>query len=239
MVCLPNCILLTLWEGVFGVKRFEAVIKVVPMIRKIYGLLIALLLLAQACSSQPGGSTSTGPEKYRVLFSTSKGDFTVEVTRDWAPRGADRFLELVKSGFYNDARFFRVIRSPRPFMAQFGIAGDPAVTAKWTDANLQDDPVKQQNTRGRITFATAGPNTRTTQLFINYADNSRLDSQGFTPFGEVISGMEVVDQLYADYGEGAPGGNGPDQGRIEKEGNAYLTKDFPNLDYIKTATIVQ
>jgi peptidyl-prolyl cis-trans isomerase A (cyclophilin A) len=210
----------------------------VPMIRKTYGLLIALLLLAQACSSQPGG-TSTGPEKYRVLFSTSKGDFTVEVTRDWAPRGADRFLELVKSGFYNDARFFRVIRSPRPFMAQFGIAGDPALTAKWTDANLQDDPVKQQNTRGRITFATAGPNTRTTQLFINYADNSRLDSQGFSPFGEVISGMEVVDQLYADYGEGAPGGNGPDQGRIEKEGNAYLTKDFPNLDYIKTATIVQ
>lgn len=208
------------------------------MIRKTYGFLIVLAVLAQACSSQSGGS-SVAPAKYRVLFSTSKGNFTVEVTRDWAPKGADRFYDLVKSGFYNDARFFRVIRTPRPFMAQFGIAGDPTVTAKWTDANLQDDPVKQQNTRGRITFATAGPNTRTTQLFINYADNSRLDSQGFSPFGEVISGMEVVDQLYADYGEGAPGGNGPDQGRIEKEGNAYLKKDFPNLDYIKTAAVTQ
>jgi peptidyl-prolyl cis-trans isomerase A (cyclophilin A) len=124
-------------------------------------------------------------------------------------------------------------------MAQFGISGDPAVNAKWTNANIQDDSVKEHNTRGRITFATAGPNTRTTQLFINYADNSRLDAQGFSPFGEVISGMEVVDQLYADYGEGAPSGQGPDQERIEKEGNAYLTKEFPNLDYIKTARIVE
>jgi peptidyl-prolyl cis-trans isomerase A (cyclophilin A) len=123
-------------------------------------------------------------------------------------------------------------------MAQFGISSDPAVNAKWTNANIQDDPVKEHNTRGRITFATAGPNTRTTQLFINYADNSRLDAQGFSPFGEVISGMEVVDQLYADYGEGAPSGRGPDQERIEKEGNTYLTKEFPNLDYIKTARIV-
>jgi peptidyl-prolyl cis-trans isomerase A (cyclophilin A) len=174
-----------------------------------------------------------------VLFTTSKGDFTVEVHRDWAPKGADRFYELVKSGFYDDVRFFRVIRSPRPFMAQFGISGDPATNAKWTNANLQDDPVKERNTRGRITFATSGPNTRTTQLFINYGDNSRLDSRGFSPFGEVVSGMEVVDKLYADYGEGAPDGKGPDQERIEKEGNAYLTKDFPNLDYIKTARPVE
>jgi peptidyl-prolyl cis-trans isomerase A (cyclophilin A) len=215
----------------------HSVIKLVPMARKTCGFLIVLLVFVQGCSNQSARSSASA-DKYRVLFTTSKGDFTVEVTRDWAPKGADRFYELVKSGFYNDARFFRVIRTPRPFMAQFGISGDPAVTAKWTDANLQDDPVKERNTRGRITFATAGPNTRTTQLFINYADNSRLDNQGFSPFGEVISGMEVVDQLYADYGEGAPGGNGPDQGRIEKEGNAYLTKDFPNLDYIKTASII-
>jgi peptidyl-prolyl cis-trans isomerase A (cyclophilin A) len=200
------------------------------MLRK-YLLAAAILILVQACASTP--------ERYKVLFTTSKGDFTVEVHRDWAPKGADRFSELVKEKFYDDARFFRVIRSPRPFMAQFGISGDPAVTAKWTNANLQDDPVKEHNTRGRITFATAGPNTRTTQLFINYGDNSRLDGQGFSPFGEVVSGMEVVDQLYADYGEGAPGGKGPDQERIEKEGNAYLTKEFPNLDYIKTARIIQ
>jgi len=200
------------------------------MIRK-HSLALAILLLIQACSSTPS--------QYKVLFTTNKGDFTVEVHPDWAPRGAERFYELVKNEFYDDVRFFRVIRSPRLFMAQFGISGDPAVNAKWTNANIQDDPVKEHNTRGRITFATAGPNTRTTQLFINYADNSRLDAQGFSPFGEVISGMEVVDQLYADYGEGAPSGQGPDQERIEKEGNTYLTKEFPNLDYIKTARIVE
>lgn len=193
-------------------------------------LVIAILLLLQACSSTPS--------QFKVLFSTSKGDFTVNVHRDWSPKGAARFYELVKNGFYNDVRFFRVIRSPRPFMAQFGISGDPAVTAKWTNANIEDDPVKEHNTRGKITFATAGPNTRTTQLFINYDDNSRLDAQGFSPFGEVVSGMDVVDQLYADYGEGAPSGMGPDQDRIEKEGNAYLNKDFPKLDYIKSARIV-
>jgi len=193
-------------------------------------VLILAVLILMGCSSTPAG--------YKVLFSTSKGDFTVEVHRDWAPRGAERFYELVKSGFYDDVRFFRVIRSPRPFMAQFGISGDPSVNAKWTNANIQDDPAKEHNTRGRITFATAGPNTRTTQLFINYADNSRLDAQGFSPFGEVVSGMEVVDQLYADYGEGSPAGSGPDQERMEKEGNAYLAKDFPKLDFIKTARIV-
>jgi peptidyl-prolyl cis-trans isomerase A (cyclophilin A) len=193
-------------------------------------LVIAILLLLQACSSTPS--------QFKVLFSTSKGDFTVNVHRDWSPKGAARFYELVKNGFYNDVRFFRVIRSPRPFMAQFGISGDPAVTAKWTNANIEDDPVKEHNTRGKITFATAGPNTRTTQLFINYDDNSRLDAQGFSPFGEVVSGMDVVDQLYADYGEGAPSGMGPDQDRIEKEGNTYLNKDFPKLDYIKSARIV-
>jgi peptidyl-prolyl cis-trans isomerase A (cyclophilin A) len=207
-------------------------------------LLVALLLAGgQACSSQQQATTESlqeaAPATYQVLFATSKGDFTVEVIRDWAPRGADRFYNLVQSGFYDDVRFFRVIRNPVPFMAQFGISGDPATTVKWAEANIEDDPVKQQNTRGMITFATAGPNTRTTQLFINYADNSRLDAQGFSPFGRVTMGMEVVDQLYADYGEGAPSGNGPDQLRIEQEGNAYLMKDFPNLDYIRTARLVE
>jgi peptidyl-prolyl cis-trans isomerase A (cyclophilin A) len=188
----------------------------------------------------PAGAAmnQTAPDKYKVLFSTSKGDFTVEVTRTWGPKGADRFYNLVKNGFYDDLRFFRVIRSPHPFMAQFGISGIPAIAAKWSGANIADDPVKEHNTRGRLTFATAGPNTRTTQVFINYGDNSRLDSQGFAPFGEVISGMDVVDQLYGDYGEGAPDGHGPDQDRIEKEGNSYLNQGWPKLDYIKSARIV-
>jgi peptidyl-prolyl cis-trans isomerase A (cyclophilin A) len=204
-----------------------------------------VIVLAPACSTQRSASSAlmdpaspavneTAPETYRVLFSTNKGDFTIQVNRDWAPRGADRFYNLVKNGFYDDVRFFRVIREPSPF----GISGDPAVSAKWANANLEDDPVKQSNTRGRISFATAGPNTRTTQVFINYGDNSRLDARGFSPFGEVISGMEVVDRLYADYGEGAPDGRGPDQERIEKEGAPYLTQGWPMLDFVKTARIV-
>jgi peptidyl-prolyl cis-trans isomerase A (cyclophilin A) len=216
------------------------------MLRKV----IVFLCFVQVCSGQRSANdpllnpkspamNQTAPETYRVLFSTSKGDFTLQVTRAWAPKGADRFYNLVKNGFYDGLRFFRVLRTPRPFMAQFGISGDPAIAAKWSDANIQDDPVKEHNTRGRITFATAGPDTRTTQVFISYGDNSRLDSQGFSPFGEVISGMEVVDQLYAEYGEGAPDGRGPDQDRIEKEGTAYLTKGWPMLDYVKTARIAR
>ena len=184
--------------------------------------------LLQGCSSE-----KPGPAQYKVLLQTSRGDVTIEVIRDWAPRGADRFYTLVKDGFYDGAEFFRVIRSPEPFMAQFGINGDPKVTEKWANSNLQDDPVTQHNTRGMVSFATAGPNTRTTQLFINYGDNSRLDATGFSPFGRVTSGMEVVDQFYADYGED------PDQSRIESEGNTYLKKEFPKLDYIKTAKIVE
>jgi peptidyl-prolyl cis-trans isomerase A (cyclophilin A) len=144
----------------------------------------------------------------------------------------------VKNGFYDDVRFFRVLQKPRPFMAQFGISGDPKLTQKWTNANIQDDPVKEHNTRGKITFATAGPNTRTTQVFINYGDNSMLDGQGFAPFGDVVSGMDIVDKLYADYGEGAPDGHGPDQSMIENQGTPYLMKGFPKLDYIKSAKIV-
>jgi len=159
------------------------------------------------------------------------------VTREWAPNGADRFYNLVKNGYYDNVRFFRVISG---FMVQFGISGDPALNNVWHAANIQDDPVKQSNKKGYVTFATAGPNTRTTQIFINYVDrNTFLDGQGFAPFGQVTEGMEVVDKLNAEYGEGAPGGRGPNQGRIQSEGNAYLEKDFPNMDYVKRATIVK
>jgi peptidyl-prolyl cis-trans isomerase A (cyclophilin A) len=183
----------------------------------------------------PAQLTEKAPDTYKANFDTSKGAFVVEVHREWAPNGADRFYNLVKNGFYDDIRFFRVLDN---FMAQFGINGDPAIQSVWRGASLKDDPVKQSNKRGFITFATAGPNTRTTQVFINYKDNSSsLDSQGFAPFGQVTSGMDVVDKLYKDYGEGAPRGRGPEQGRLQQEGNAYLTKDFPKLDYIKTATI--
>jgi peptidyl-prolyl cis-trans isomerase A (cyclophilin A) len=124
-------------------------------------------------------------------------------------------------------------------MAQFGIHGNPQIASAWRNAQIKDDPVKQSNKRGYVTFATAGPNTRTTQLFINFGDNASLDKQGFAPFGQVTKGMDVVDKIYNGYGEGAPRGKGPDQGRVQAEGNAYLTKDFPKLDYIKTATIAK
>jgi peptidyl-prolyl cis-trans isomerase A (cyclophilin A) len=157
------------------------------------------------------------------------------VLPDWAPLGAARFRALVESGFYDGARFFRVLPG---FVAQVGINGDPAVTRKWDKSEIQDDPVRQSNTRGRVTFATGGPNTRTTQIFFNYSDkNARLDSKGFSPFGEVVEGMDVLERLYSGYGEGAPQGKGPDQDRIEKEGNAYLERDFPKLDYIRTARL--
>jgi peptidyl-prolyl cis-trans isomerase A (cyclophilin A) len=185
--------------------------------------------------SDPAKLTATAPDTFKALFVTTKGNFTVEVTRSLAPNGADRFYNLVRSGFFTDIAFFRVIPG---FMCQFGIHGDPDVSAKWRDANITDDPVKGSNTRGAITFATAGPNTRTTQLFINFGDNSSLDSQGFAPFGKVIAGMDVVDKINGEYGEGAPAGNGPDQGRIQGEGNAYLKASFPHLDYIKSATIL-
>jgi len=158
------------------------------------------------------------------------------VHRDWSPNGADRFYNLVKNGFFNDARFFRVIDG---FMVQFGISGNPDLSAVWREARIPDDPVKQSNTRGMVSFATAGPGTRTTQVFINFGDNAGLDGQGFSPFGQVVSGMDVVDSFFKGYGEGAPRGQGPDQGRVQTEGNAYLITDFPKLDYVKKATIEQ
>lgn len=182
----------------------------------------------------PAALTEQAPATFKVDIDSSKGPFVITVHRDWAPIGADRFYNLVKNGFFNDARFFRVLQG---FMAQFGIQGDPAIQAAWTTAQLKDDPVKQSNKRGFVTFATAGPNTRTTQLFINFSDNGSLDRMGFAPFGEVTTGMSVVDTLYSGYGEGQPSGNGPSQAALTSQGNAYLAKNFPKLDYIKTATI--
>ena len=185
---------------------------------------------------KPKTLTRTAPDTYRAKFATSKGDFVIEVHRDWAPNGADRFYNLVQAGYYNDTRFFRVVSG---FMAQIGIHGKPELNAIWREQQIPDDPVVKSNTRGFLSFATAGPGTRTTQFFINYDDgNSRLDTMGFSPFGKVTSGMEVVDSLYAEYGEGAPQGRGPNQGRIQGEGNAYLMRDFPQLDYVKEATVV-
>ena len=203
-------------------------------------ILAFLLLLGSAAPAfsqallNPAALKEQAPPVYRVDFDTSKGPFVIEVHRDWAPNGADRFYNLVKNGFYDNARFFRVIEG---FMVQFGVNGDPKISAVWRDARIKDDPARISNKRSFVTFATAGPNTRTTQVFISYGDNSNLDSQGFTPFGQVISGMKVLDSMYSGYGEGAPRGLGPDQSKLQAEGNAYLASKFGNLDYIKKATI--
>jgi peptidyl-prolyl cis-trans isomerase A (cyclophilin A) len=175
------------------------------------------------------------PSQYTVELDTTKGPIVIEVYRDWSPHGADRFYELVQSGYYDDVGFFRVIGG---FMAQVGISGDPALNAKWREKRIPDDPVKGSNTRGTVSFATSGPNSRTTQFFINFVDNSRLDGMGFSPFGKVRD-MTTVDALYAGYGEGAPRGRGPSQALLQSQGNAYLKENFPNLDYIKSAKITE
>ncbi|HEY7299411.1 MAG TPA: peptidylprolyl isomerase [Xanthobacteraceae bacterium] len=197
---------------------------------------VAVPALGQSTKlANPAALNETAPATYKARFDTSKGAFVVEVHRDYAPFGADRFFNLVKNGFYDNDRFFRVISG---FMVQFGINGDPKIAAAWRNAQIKDDPVKQSNKRGFITFATSGPNSRTTQVFINFADrNAFLDQMGFAPFGQVTSGMDVVDALYSGYGEGAPRGRGPDQGRVQFEGNDYLSKNFPNMDFIKKATV--
>lgn len=185
----------------------------------------------------PAKLPEKAPALFKVNLETSKGLIVIEVHKDWAPIGAQHFYELVNLKYYNDVRFFRVISG---FMAQFGMNGDPAINATWASANIKDDPVTQHNTRGMVTFAQTGmPNSRSTQLFINLVDrNTFLDSQGFAPIGQITTGMDVVDQLYAGYGEGAPGGAGPSQQLIGSKGNAYLEAQFPRLDYIKKATIV-
>jgi len=177
----------------------------------------------------PATLHAKAPDVYEVKFTTTKGDFVVQVTRAWAPLGADRFYNLVKHGFFTDAAFFRVVPG---FIIQFGLSANPAVNKVWQSANIKDDPVTQSNKPGYLTFATAGPNTRTTQLFINFGTNTFLDGQGFAPFGQVTSGMDVVQQLYSGYGES------PDQGSIQSQGKAYLEKSFPQLDVIKTAVVI-
>lgn len=178
----------------------------------------------------------TAPERFRVRFVTSEGEFVVEAHREWAPHGVDRFYNLVRNGFYDGVRFFRVIEG---FVAQFGIQGDPNVQARWREANIPDDPVTETNVRGRLTFAKrAQPGTRSTQLFINLVDNTNLDALGFAPIAEVVEGMEVVDSLYSGYGEGPPQGGGPRQDLIQTRGNSYLEAEFPRLDYIRSAEII-
>jgi peptidyl-prolyl cis-trans isomerase A (cyclophilin A) len=218
--------------------------------RQVRPLLTMILLLAplmpslQAGEGEPGLPLlqpqsdlmkRTAPAVFKVKFQTSRGDFIVEAQREWAPLGVDRFFNLVQNGFYDDTCFFRVISG---FMAQFGLHSDPKVSAAWRQQRLQDDPVKQSNKRSYISYAMAGANTRTTQLFINYADNARLDQMGFAPIGRVVEGMDVVDRLYAGYGEGAPQGKGPSQGRIQTEGSDYLRKNFPQLDCITRARLI-
>jgi peptidyl-prolyl cis-trans isomerase A (cyclophilin A) len=214
--------------------------------------LLALQLIPVACKDKapptpppaaavpnplpPPPADAASPDSFRVKFATSKGNFTVDVTRAWAPKGADRFYRLVSDGYFKDIRFFRVLPG---FMAQFGMSGNPALTAKMDTLRISDDPVTQSNKRGMVTFAMAGPNTRSSQFFINYRDNALLDSQGFSPFGRVVDGMKVVDALYGGYGEGAPNGAGPSQDSIRTKGNEYLQRAFPKLDYIKSATIVK
>jgi peptidyl-prolyl cis-trans isomerase A (cyclophilin A) len=199
----------------------------------------ALMTASPAAASDgllaPEKAAEKAPDVYKARFSTTKGDFVVEVNRAWAPNGADRFYSLVKVGYFNDVAFFRAIQG---FMVQFGIHGRPEVSARWREARIPDDPaVGQSNARGMVTFATAGPNTRTTQIFINYGNNAMLDGMGFTPFGKVLSGMEALDALHKGYGDGPPQGIGPDQGRFQAQGNAYLKAEYPQLDYIKTATL--
>ena len=205
--------------------------------RRATGLLVLLGLtlsglsaLAQSKLNDPSALTETAPELFRARFDTSKGPFVIEVHREWAPIAADRFYNLVKHGFYDGTRFFRV----RPgFMAQFGINGTPEIQSAWQRAFLRDEPVAKSNTRGFVSFTTEGrPQSRFTQIFINYGDNSRLDADGFAPFGEVVAGMDVVDKLFS------PPDPQPDQRRILREGNAYLQAEFPKLDFVKKATIV-
>lgn len=197
---------------------------------------VGLLGMFLGCSGEPEPQPEPAApvkagEGFRVKFETTKGDFVIKVRPEWAPEGAKRFRELVESGFYDGVKFFRVVPG---FMAQFGISGDPEVSREWQDKVIPDDPVKTSNQRGTISFATSGPNSRTTQVFINFVDNSRLDGMGFSPFGVVVEGMDVVDSLNGEYGERTT----QTQGQIQMMGNAFLEENFPGLDEVKKATII-
>lgn len=193
--------------------------------------LCTLATLAISLSSNTLSAAETAPNLFKVKFETTAGDFVVEVHREWAPKGADQFYNAVKAGFYDDTRFFRVVPG---FMVQFGINGDPATQEKWRDANIQDDPVRGSNKKGYVTFAqSSAPNSRTTQIFINYGDNSFLDGQRFAPFGVVVDGMDKVEAIESKYGEK------PNQQLIQTQGNAYLNSKFPDLDYVKKASVME
>jgi peptidyl-prolyl cis-trans isomerase A (cyclophilin A) len=189
------------------------------------------LLLLLSFLLPPGPAPAT----YKVKFETTSGDFVVEVHRDWAPMGADHFQELVAAKFFDQCRFYRVVKR---FVVQWGVSGDPLVNRKWGTLTIKDDPPKQKNLKGTIAYAKEGVNNRTTMVFVNLADNPRLDSTGFAPFGKVIAGMDVVEKLFAGYGDTPPRGEGPDPTKIQMQGNSYLEGRFPRLDYIKKATIV-
>ena len=174
------------------------------------------------------------PQEFDIVFETTKGGFRARVHREWAPNGADRLHELVSERFFNDVAVFRMLDG---FVAQFGISGDPQTGASWRENPIPDDPVKGSNKEGTISFAMAGPGTRTSQVFVNLSDNTRLDSMGFAPVAQVVEGMDVVHSFHGGYGEGAPRGNGPSQGEIQRRGNEYLREEFPELDYIRDARI--
>lgn len=181
----------------------------------------------------PSKATEKAPDAFKVTFKTTKGDIVIEVKKEMSPAGVDRFYNMVKMGYFKDIAFFRVVPG---FMAQFGIHGDPAVNNVWRERGINDEPVKQTNKRGTLTFAKKGiPNSRSVQFFLNLVDNPNLDGMGFAPFGTIVQGLDVLDKINGEYGEGAPRGRGPDQMRVQTEGNAYLKKDFPNLDYILRA----
>jgi peptidyl-prolyl cis-trans isomerase A (cyclophilin A) len=182
-----------------------------------------------------GKAPVRSPDQYKVRLQTTKGDVILLVHRDWAPHGADHFYELLKMGFYDDNRFFRAVRG---FVVQFGMNGDPKVNGDWANITIPDDPPKMSNKTGTITFANSGPDSRSTQVFINLADNVRLDSMDFPPFGEVIEGMDHVEHFYMDYGDGPPNGDGPDQSDIAATGNAFLDHRFPNLDRLIRARVI-
>jgi len=184
----------------------------------------------------PEGLDAAGPDSFTVRFTTTRGPFDLKVHRDWSPRGADRLYWLVNHRFYDGVRFFRAVPN---FVVQFGMSGDTTVSRVWRDRSFADDTVTRGNVRGTLSFATGGPNTRTTQLFINLKNNQRLDPMGFSVTAQVVAGMDVVDALYQGYGEGGPRGKGPSQDRIGKEGEAYLARDFPLLDKVVTARVVQ
>jgi peptidyl-prolyl cis-trans isomerase A (cyclophilin A) len=184
----------------------------------------------------PSAETLASADSFLVRFATSKGDFDVMMRAGWAPRGAARVGEVVASGFYDGARFFRAVRG---FVIQWGIPADTASMGAWNGRAIADDPVRESNGRGTMTFAAGGPGTRTVHLFINLRDNARLDAMGFAPVGEVVRGMDVVDSLYTGYGESAPAGKGPTQRALSAEGEALLAREFPLLDRIRTARVVR